>query len=95
MHKKVISNYKEFNSLDTYQVVPNDRLKKRLEFFYGPYNSFYNVHRGISFDEGEKDRNWCLIKNTILQNDTRILGFITDAISQVRDKQNEEQKRKE
>lgn len=44
-----------------------------MNFFYGPYNSFYNVKKCMKFDEkhivSSVTNNWELIVENVLQKD--------------------------
>lgn len=37
--------------LYTYSIVPEERVKNRLTYFYGPYNGFYNMQKCMWFSE--------------------------------------------
>ena len=48
---KVKVESKLVDALNNYTIVPTPTMQSRLEYFYGPYNGYYNVHKSMKFDE--------------------------------------------
>lgn len=53
-------------ALNRYSVIPTERQKKRLKYFFGPYNDFFNTHKYMKFDKKYEKPSWENIKETIL-----------------------------
>ncbi len=68
-------------SLTDYSVVPCDKTKKRLQFFYGPYCPAYNVDKHMKFEA--ESSTWITIKKTILQPDSATVDFMKECINKL------------
>jgi hypothetical protein len=42
------------NDLYQYSIVPGDKLKKKLDFYYTPYNTKFLLRKHMTFDTEEK-----------------------------------------
>lgn len=67
--------------MQNYEVVPNDRVKKRMDYFFSPYNAFYNVHKSMSFDEPE---NWQQVKDVVLSRDKNLAEFFKENLKNLK-----------
>ena len=41
-------------SMYDYTIVPSDKIKKRMDFFYTPYNSKFQLRKHMTFEEEEE-----------------------------------------
>ena len=51
-----------------------------MSFFYGPYNSFYNMHKHMRFDP-RKVNTWCAVRDQILQKDDTVVDFFNQTVA--------------
>ena len=53
--KKVLTEPPEksklIKALKEYTVVPGTRTQERMNYFFGPYNGYYNLSKCMKFDE--------------------------------------------
>ena len=47
---------KLLDSMYNYTIVPSDKIKKRMDFFYAPYNPKFLLRKHMAFEE-EDDHN--------------------------------------
>ncbi len=46
-----MSDSKLLRDLKRYSVVPNEQMKSKLDYYYKPYNGFYNINKCMKFDD--------------------------------------------
>lgn len=70
-------------------MVPSDKLKGKLDYLYGPYNGFYNMHKHMKFDEKYEltsvSNNWDVIKETIMQRDQSLVRYFHHTVHNFKD----------
>ena len=68
------------DSIEDFSVVPSKRQLKKMSFFYGPYNSFYNMHKHMKFDP-RKVNTWCALREQILQKDENMTVYFNQTVA--------------
>ncbi len=46
-----MSGSKLLRDLKRYSVVPTQQMQTKLDYFYKPYNGFYNINKCMKFDD--------------------------------------------
>jgi hypothetical protein len=68
-------------------VVPNAKVQSRLQYFYGPYNGFYNMQKFMDFEHSGEDPRveskqdkWTLIRSQIMNEDEQFTHYFQDSV---------------
>ena len=62
-------------------MVPNEKVQSRLQYFYGPYNGYFNMQKCMDFERGEDPRlnaeqeKWTRIRSTIMSRDEQYAHY--------------------
>lgn len=83
----VLESSEILTRLNDYTIVPNSFARKRLDYFYGPYNGFYNMRKYMDFnDDGQiksPTENWQKIKSAIMHKDKKLVEFFEETVSKM------------
>lgn len=95
---KAIAPYEDkrtflLQKLEEHTVIPEEKIQKRMDFFYTPQNNnSYNVHKHMKFEAVKPnspqkyttDSRWKHLTNTILQHDDKLYRYFTETVAAIK-----------
>lgn len=74
-------------------MVPSDKLQNRIDFYYGPYNGFYQIHKFMKFDDtdvvqqdpNQTTKKWESIREKIMHKDQELVNYFHYSVRRLKD----------
>ena len=61
--KSSSQKWKKLDELKNYTMIPSNKIKEKLDFYYAPYSPIYNIEKGMQFESEEvESKEWTKIK---------------------------------